>query len=214
MDILEAKKLVCESGVKLVKEGLVARTWGNISARVDEKSFVITPSGRTYENLTPEDIVLINMEDMSYEGNIKPSSEKGLHAAAYKMRSDVNAVIHTHQMNASTVASVRREVTSLDDKMKAILGETVRCGVYGLPGTKKLANATAQALEGRNAALLANHGAACIGSTMDQAFEVAQALEVACGEFIKQEFLKQSGTDEFSFELLRKVYLERIALAG
>ncbi|HMB20831.1 MAG TPA: class II aldolase/adducin family protein, partial [Spirochaetota bacterium] len=79
MNEIEAKQVVCDAGRRLLKEGLVARTWGNISARVDGNTFVITPSGRTYEELTTDDIVTVTIEDLAYDSHIKPSSEKGLH---------------------------------------------------------------------------------------------------------------------------------------
>ena len=76
MDINKAKEIVVMAGKKLVESGLIARTWGNVSCRVSDTQFVITPSGRAYETLTPEEIVLVNISDLSYEGDIKPSSEK------------------------------------------------------------------------------------------------------------------------------------------
>ena len=76
MDINAAKKAVLAAGVKLVEAGLIARTWGNVSCRVDEDSFIITPSGRSYRSLTPADLVQVKISDLSYEGEIKPSSEK------------------------------------------------------------------------------------------------------------------------------------------
>ena len=97
----EARALVVQAGLRLVECGLVARTWGNISARVSDTHFVITPSGRSYETLTPEDLVLVQISDCSYEGERKPSSEKGIHAAAYRHRPDTGFVIHTHQDYAS-----------------------------------------------------------------------------------------------------------------
>ena len=106
MEILEAKNLVIEAGKKLVKTGLIARTWGNVSCRVSPTQFVITPSGRAYETLTPDEIVLVNIADCSYEGNIKPSSEKGIHASVYEMRPEMDFVIHTHQPYASAAAAI------------------------------------------------------------------------------------------------------------
>ena len=103
MDINKAKEIVVMAGKKLVESGLIARTWGNVSCRVSDTQFVITPSGRAYETLTPEEIVLVNISDLSYEGDIKPSSEKGIHAEAYKHRHDVNFVIHTHQIGRAHV---------------------------------------------------------------------------------------------------------------
>ncbi|MBR5016026.1 MAG: class II aldolase/adducin family protein, partial [Clostridia bacterium] len=95
--INEAKALVIDAGKELLESGLIARTWGNVSARISDTQFVITPSGKAYETLTPEDIVTVNIADCSYEGDIKPSSEKGVHAEAYRLRPDVDFIIHTHQ---------------------------------------------------------------------------------------------------------------------
>ena len=90
MDLLQAKEIVVEAGKQLVATGLIARTWGNVSCRISDSQFVITPSGRDYLSLTPDDIVVVNLEDLSYEGDIKPSSEKGLHAQCYILRKDCN----------------------------------------------------------------------------------------------------------------------------
>ena len=76
MDIMQAKLAVIEAGKKLVETGLIARTWGNVSCRISDTQFVITPSGRDYLSLTPDDIVVVNLEDLTYEGDIKPSSER------------------------------------------------------------------------------------------------------------------------------------------
>ena len=76
MDILEAKRTVIRAGIELVKEGLIQRTWGNVSCRVSDTQFVITPSGRDYLSLEPGDIVAVNIADLAYEGDVKPSSEK------------------------------------------------------------------------------------------------------------------------------------------
>ena len=97
-----ARNLVTESARKLLRTGLVARTWGNLSARISATQFVITPSGMGYEHMRPEDLVTVNVEDCSYGGPRKPSSEKGIHAAVYSMRPEVNFVIHTHQQLLST----------------------------------------------------------------------------------------------------------------
>ena len=72
MDILQAKKEVIAAGLRLVETGLIARTWGNVSCRVDENSFVITPSGKPYDGLTPDDIVEVKIDTLSYEGSPPP----------------------------------------------------------------------------------------------------------------------------------------------
>ena len=101
----EAREAVIEAGHRLREAGLVARTWGNISARISEDQFVITPSGLAYETMRPEDLVIVNIQDGSHQGSRKPSSEKGIHADAYRLRPDIHFVIHTHQ-NAATVFGI------------------------------------------------------------------------------------------------------------
>ena len=207
-DTEKAKQIVLDAGLKLLKEGYVSGTWGNISLRVDDEMMVITPSGRNYEDLTVEDMVSINYRTLKYEGTIKPSSEYKLHAEIYKTRSKIHAVIHTHQMNASTVAAARREVPPILDDMAQIIGPTVRVAEYALPNTKKLVRATVKALRGRYAALMANHGAVCIGRDMNEAFVVCEVLEKACKAFIEAEFLGGAKSiGKFDAHLMHQYYL-------
>lgn len=206
--IEEVKKLVCESGKQLLAEGYVSGTWGNISYRIDKNFMAITPSGREYETMVDDDIVIVNYKDHSYEGDLKPSSEFKLHTEIYRTRKNINAVIHTHQMNASTVAAARREVPPILDDMAQIIGATVRCADYALPNTKKIVRATVKALKGRYAALMANHGAVCIGREMKEAFVVCQVLEKACKAFIEAEFLGGAkGISKFEAHLMHQFYL-------
>ncbi|MBI9091777.1 MAG: class II aldolase/adducin family protein [Desulfobacterium sp.] len=213
MELDEAREAVYRAGLDLVKEGLVARTWGNISVRLDDYRFVITPSGRTYETLKPGEMVVVKMGDLSHEGTIKPSSEKGMHAAVYLGRPEITAVVHTHQLFASTVAAARKGIKGLSKAHARVLGSGVACAAYALPGSKKLKRAAATALEGdRRAALLANHGALCIGETMAEAFDVAKTLEAACECFIAQSFMEKyeiKGTDLPSTEQMHRFYLEK-----
>ncbi|MBR4429986.1 MAG: class II aldolase/adducin family protein, partial [Clostridiales bacterium] len=122
----EARKLVIEAGHRLLENKLIARTWGNISARISKEEFIITPSGKAYDRLSPSDLVKVRISDLSYTGSIKPSSEKGVHAAAYSLRSHVGFIIHTHQYYASAVAAECRSISSAP------------CASYALPGTAKL----------------------------------------------------------------------------
>jgi L-fuculose-phosphate aldolase len=204
------KKEIIEGGQRLMKEGLVARTWGNISIRVDDTYMLITPSGRPYEGLSEADIVLVNYHTSEHEGDIKPSSEKELHCEIYRTRPKINSVIHTHQMNASTVATARREVPPILDDMAQIIGPTVRVAPYALPSTKKIAKKTVKALKGRNAALMANHGAVCIGRDLNEAFVVCQVLEKACKAFIEAEFLGGAKSiNKFEAHLMHQIYIRK-----
>jgi len=204
------RQQIIDGGLRLVKEGLVARTWGNLSIRVDQDHMLITPSGRSYEDLGPEDIVLVNYHTSQYEGKIKPSSEKGLHCEIYRTRKEIHAVIHTHQMNASTVAAARREVPPILDDMAQIIGPTVRVAEYALPSTKKITKKTVKALRGRKAALMANHGAVCIGRDLEEAFVVCQVLEKACKAFIEAEFLGGAKSiNKFEAHLMHQLYIRK-----
>ena len=131
----EAKQLVIEAGHRLLQEGLVARTWGNISARISEEEFVITPSGRAYEGLGPDDLVVVKVSDASYTSEIKPSSERVLHAACYRNRSECGFIIHTHQFYATAIS-----VSGKDQ-------DFAPCADYGFPGTKGLAEAVEKAVK-------------------------------------------------------------------
>ena len=185
MDIQSAKSIVCEAGKQLLKEGLVARTWGNVSVRISDTQMVITPSGRSYNELTPNDMVLVDFYTLKYEGNLKPSSELKLHCQVYKTRPHINAVIHTHQMYASIVAAAQKDVIVINEAHQKILGgKIIKAAPYALPNTKKITVESARAIEDSNAALMANHGVVCIGEKLENAFEVARILEDACKLFV------------------------------
>lgn len=182
----QAREQVVRAGLRLVESGLIARTWGNISARISQTQFVITPSGLAYETLEPEQLVVVNIADCSHEGEGKPSSEKGIHADAYRLRPDVGFVIHTHQSNA-TLASLSGTVLPVDEDLRDRLGALVPCAAYGMPSTKKLRRAVAAVMTAypdSPAVLLRHHGALCLGGSFEEAFAVADALEIQCGRVL------------------------------
>ncbi|MBQ0010665.1 MAG: class II aldolase/adducin family protein [Ruminococcus sp.] len=166
-----ARALVIEAGHKLVETRLIARTWGNISARISENEFIITPSGRAYETMKPDDLVKVRIRDLSVDGDGKPSSEKGIHAGAYSLRPECGFIIHTHQFYASAVCAEGEDVSS------------VPCAKYGLPGTKKLMKNVEECMARHKDAdsfLLEKHGALVLGASFDDAFEKAEKLESLC----------------------------------
>lgn len=210
MNEAEARVQLHEAGLRLLKEGLVSRTWGNVSCRLDGDWFLVTPSGRNYEDLTPEEMVVMNCKTLEYKGNIKPSSEGKVHAEVLRTRKDVNAVIHTHQTNASVVAAARREVPPILDDQAQILGPTVRVADYALPSTKKMVKACVKALKGRKAALMANHGAICVGEDLEDAFVACLVLEKACKAFIEAEFLGGAKSiNIFEAHIMHQFYLRK-----
>ncbi|HMV14635.1 MAG TPA: class II aldolase/adducin family protein [Chitinophagales bacterium] len=188
MNIEQIKEEVCNAGKRLLKEGLVARTWGNVSIKVNDTQMVITPSGRPYDELTPNEMVLVDFHTLKFDGNIKPSSELKLHCEVYKTRPHIKAVIHTHQMYASIVAAAQKDVMVLNEEHQKILGaKIIKAAPYALPNTKKITVETARAIEQSNAALMSNHGVVCIGEDLEKTFEVARTLEHACALFIESK---------------------------
>jgi len=189
MNELLAKQKVVDAGIRLVESGLIARTWGNVSCRISDTHFVITPSGRNYLSLTQADIVKVAIADLSYEGSIVPSGEKGIHVAIYAHCPNVNFVIHTHQENASVLSAMGFESIPASASYP-LLGGKIICTPYALPGTKKIRQGASDALDVAtgNALILKNHGAVCFGSDDQEAFRVATQLEDACLDLIATKF--------------------------
>lgn len=186
MEIAKAKEQVIKAGIELSESGLIARTWGNVSCRTGADEFVITASGRDYMTLTQEEVIPVRITDLSYRGDIKPSSEMKVHKEIYKLRANAEFVIHTHQSNASAVAAMGLDEIKLDREYPAI-GNKIICAEYGLPGTKKLCRNTAAAVRASegNAVIMSNHGAVCYGRNYNEAFEIAHTLEEACGRYLE-----------------------------
>lgn len=175
-----ARELICGTGRELLKTGLVARTWGNVSCRLDKEHFLITPSGLDYLKTTPEDIACVELGTMKWEGRRKPSSEKGVHAAAYELFPEVGFVIHTHQNCASALGLAGFESMDITQAEKAALGGVAKAE-YGLPGMKKLKNAVRAAMQtGAHTVFMVNHGVVVCGADKKQAMERAQLLEEIC----------------------------------
>lgn len=183
LDIIVGKEKVLDAGNRLLAKGLVAGTWGNISIRINDDQMIVTPSGKNYEDLTIDDMVVVDIETNSYIGDIKPSSEAKLHGALYKKRDDIRAIIHTHSLYASIVASARRSVP-LSGSDAEMIGSFIPITKYAVSSTKALLKAVVNAIDDKNAVLLANHGAFCVGKDIDQAFEICDLMELACKEFI------------------------------
>lgn len=176
LSLKEAAAALVKSGQRLAAEGLVARSWGNLSLRLDNRTMAITPSGIPYSDLREDMIVAVDIESGEWTGSWKPSGERSLHRAIYAKRPSVQAIVHTHQNAASACAAARIG-------LKASWGE-VPCAAYALPSTKALAKATIAALGDRQAVLLANHGAFILGTDMDEAFERAKELEVSAADLL------------------------------
>ncbi len=186
MEDKELKQLVADTGRVLLEKGLVARTWGNISARKDPARFAISPSGLGYENMQGEDVPIYDMEQGTWEGTRKPSSEKRIHAVAYRLFPDVNFIIHTHQDYASALAVAGTGTLNLSEEEKQILGGVSLAG-YGLPGTKRLAKNVESAFKTARTVLMEHHGAVILGKDRDDALKKAELLEEVCRRVVTEK---------------------------
>ena len=213
MIVSEAREKVIKAGIRLVEAGLIARTWGNVSCRVNENSYVITPSGMDYHDLTIEDIVLVNISDEKYAGTVKPSSEKGIHTEVYKKFKDITFIIHTHQLNASVASALEISEIHMSPE-NPIIGDRIISADYGISTTRKLRNNIAAALEKTNgkAVIMKNHGALCFGIDDEDAFKVAFELESETARFLERKYLELSGMEilhnnemsEFAYSIYKK----------
>lgn len=198
------KQLVADTGRILLEKKLVARTWGNISARKDDTKFAISPSGLGYEGMTADDVPVFDYVTETWEGKRKPSSEKKIHAAAYKIYKDVNFVIHTHQDYATAVGLVGTENLKMSSEEEALLGK-IEVAQYGLPGTGKLKDNVEAALKkGSKVVLMKHHGAVILGSDREDAIKKAEALEVVCKRAVDEKLMDNRDiqpTEELSKEM-------------
>jgi ribulose-5-phosphate 4-epimerase/fuculose-1-phosphate aldolase len=153
--------------------GLVRGTQGNLSARGDDGTVVITPAGMAYEALEPSDLVVLDLRGEVVEGDHAPSSERRVHLAIYSARDDVQAIVHTHSPRAVRWSDLG-EPLPFD-------GGAVPTAAYALTGTDDLATNAVGALGEAPAVLLAGHGVVAVGATIDEARAVAERVEEAAG---------------------------------
>lgn len=177
--ILSAREAIVAMGKELIERKLVAGSWGNISVKIADGVYVVTPSGRGYANQKPEDIVIVDDACKTLDGELTPSSESKLHTAIYNACPEAKAIIHTHSIYASALAAMREPVPAIIEDIVQIIGGRVECAEYALPGTQELADNAVKAMNGRKGVLLANHGAVCWGKDLADALMVCEILEKA-----------------------------------
>jgi|SRR5699024_7443829 len=172
------RELLIEYGKKLIDTQLTVGTGGNISIYNREKGYMaITPSGLEYYKLTLEDIVVMDLQGNIIEGARKPSSEYQMHSIVYKNKENINAMVHTHAIYSTTISALNIDLPAVDYLVAHSGGKSVRCAQYATYGTKELAINALEAMEGRKAVLLANHGINVVGGTINEAFDITEQLE-------------------------------------
>lgn len=173
------KQILILAAQNLARQGYLVATGGNLSLRTsDKKAFVITPSNFDYFQMKLDDVCVLDFELNIIEGEIKPSIESSMHCEIYKKRPDVNVIIHTHQLYASTLAIINSPIPALYDEQVRFLGKSVQVIPYAPSGTVFLKNNIARFVKNHhNAYILKNHGAICFGVDVDRAIHNIQLLE-------------------------------------
>ncbi len=206
----QIKNQILKIGCDMLDKGLIAGTWGNISARIPGTEFIaVTPSGRGYRDLRASDIVVVDVRGAVVEGELKPSSELPLHLAIYQGRCDVQAIIHTHSIFASACAVAHKSIPPIIEDLVQLVGGGVDVAAYALPGTEGLAQNAVAALGNKNAALMANHGMIGCGQSLDEAMMACELVEKAAQIFI---YANQIGGAQVlgaeDIDVMHKFYVE------
>jgi len=173
---MSARALIAEAARAVARAGLVSGTSGNLSFRAGE-TLLVTPTGRSLGSLAAEDIVALDASGRVV-GAGRPTSEWRLHLAVLAARPDLAAVVHTHSPAATAASALGRAIPAVHYSVVAAGGEDIPCARYATPGSDALAEAAAAALAGRDACLLAYHGAVAAAASLEAAVALAEAVEL------------------------------------
>jgi L-fuculose-phosphate aldolase len=175
----DAPARVLQAAKDMLRKGLVEGTAGNISARQEDGSVVITPSSVDYEAMRLEDLVVIDLDGTVLQAadGRSPSSEKPLHLACYKAFDDVGSVIHSHPVHATMFAVARQPIPACIDEFSIYVGGEVRVTEYAASGQSAMGDAAVAALQDRGAALIANHGMVAVAPSPDKALHITALVE-------------------------------------
>jgi L-fuculose-phosphate aldolase len=187
-DYMELRKEVCKYAIKAYEKEWVTGSSGNVSARVLDEGdrYVITPTSVSYEELTPEQVVVIDGEgDLVLDLDYGPSVEWPMHLAVYKSRADVNAVMHTHATYCSILAVIRKSIPAIIEELVPYVGGEIVCAEYATTGSDSLAENAVKALGDKSAILIANHGNLCTGKNLLKAFNMCALVEKAAHIYVE-----------------------------
>lgn len=180
----QEKERLIVYGKKMAAAGLTTGSGGNISVRTEDGLVVITPSGVAYDEMTPEDLVVLDAAGAVIWGSRKPSSEAGFHLSLYRKREDIRAVVHTHSPDATTMACLGWEIPAVH-YLVGYAGEKVPLAPYATFGSEELAEYVAEGIGDGHAVLLANHGLVATGEDLRAAYETAEEVEFVAGIYLK-----------------------------
>lgn len=177
MEAAAAREAVAAAARRLAAERLVLGTSGNVSLRAGDL-VAVSPTGAKLAELEAGQVAVVDLDGEQVDGDLAPTSELGLHLGIHAERGD-GAVVHSHSPFATALSCVLAELPAVHYEMLRF-GGAVRVAPYATFGSRELAEAVHAALDGRTAALMANHGSVVASATMDTAVELALLLEWAC----------------------------------
>jgi L-fuculose-phosphate aldolase len=179
MHVPDAPAAVLAAAKDMLRRGLVEGTAGNISARQKDGSIVITPSSVDYSEMTLADLCVVDPDGNTLQAadGRSPSSEKLLHLACYRAFDDIGSVIHSHPVYATMFAIAHEDIPACIDEFAIYVGGDVRCTDYAASGTPDVGAAAVKALEGRGAALIANHGMVAVGPRPSTVLHITALVE-------------------------------------
>ena len=178
MTFQEEREAVCRVGRLLYDRGYVAANDGNISVKVAENRLLITPSGVSKGRMTPEMLLVTDMDGTVIEGDRHPTSEGKMHLEVYRGRPDVNAVVHAHPPVSTAFAVCRRGLeTPYLSELVAGLGQVPCTTSFAMLSTEEVPESVRPYLADHNALLLANHGALAWGGNLWEAFDRLETVE-------------------------------------
>lgn len=178
MMLKELREQVWQANVALPKEGLVTWTSGNVSGRDPETNLmVIKPSGVLFEDLTPADLVVVDMDGNVVEGVHGPSSDTATHLWVYRNRPDIHGMVHTHSNYASAFAAVNKPIPVVLTAIADEFGGHIPCGGYASIGGKEIGKEILRSIGSSVAILMKNHGVFTIGKTVQKALKAAIMTE-------------------------------------
>jgi L-fuculose-phosphate aldolase len=180
-DITHRQELIA-TAIALNTSGINQGTSGNVSVRTIE-GFLITPSGMAYSALTPDDLVLMNLNGEILSGRM-PSSEWRFHCDIYLHRDDTQAIVHTHSVYATALACLEKDMPAFHYMVAMAGGKDIRCAPYATYGTQALSDRALVALENRKACLLAHHGVIATGADLPRAFALASEIETLAQQYL------------------------------
>ncbi|HEX2754130.1 MAG TPA: class II aldolase/adducin family protein [Candidatus Limnocylindrales bacterium] len=179
-DVAAVRAEVVRVARALRERGLAIGTSGNVGARLDDGRIAITPSTMDYEDMTPDDVMIVAADGTPSEGRHRPSSELRIHLEVFAARQDVAGIVHTHSPFATTWAAACRPLPAVHYILAMLVcpgRDTLRVASYATFGTVDLARNAVAALDRDNAVLLANHGAIAVGRTLASALGRAERVE-------------------------------------